>query len=206
MITITTNLKAVTEKIVNQYQQLTRADGALRDKLLRTVATTIGGEMKDRIHGKGIASDGSQIGKYNDTKPIYINPNNSPKAFKPEGKPKKTGTFKSGKKKGQDKIEGNKNNKTKYFSSYKAYREHIGRNTDTINLSLWGFMEQDFGIVANEPIRTSLGYGLGFKNSNNATIAEAHQNRFGKIYALTDDEKQMLRNTTEHFIANLDNQ
>ena len=220
MITITTNLGQVTQKLISRYGALTKVDGPLRDKLLRTVASTVGGEMKDRIHGKGLKADGTDIGKYNTTKEIYVNPKDSPVNLKPEGKPRKVGVFKSGKKKGQDKFKGNKvrtikrkgelfasetKHTTKYFESYEAFRKHVNRRTDKINLSLHQVgMEQDFGVVAGEPFKTRDGYGLGFKNVLNALKAEGHEKRFGKIYSLTQSEKQLVRETAEQFIKDLE--
>lgn len=205
MITVTTNMAEVTERMTRKYKSLTEPNGAQRDKLLRTVATTIGAIMKHRIHTEGKKSDGTNIGEYNDTDPIYVNPKNSPRNITPEGKPKKVGTFKSGKKKGQDKIQGNKKNKTKYFSSYKSFRDHIGRDTSKINLSLSGSgMESDFGISAEDPIKTNTGYGLGFKNVLNALKAEGHVSRFGQIYVLSESEKTTLRETAEDFIFRME--
>src|SRR6478736_5963469 len=82
-------------------------------------------KMVERIFEEGKTADGEQK-QYNDSTPLYVNPNNSPKKFPTKGKDGKA-KFKNGEK-----------HKTGYFDSYKAYRDKIGRDTDKVNLTLWG--------------------------------------------------------------------
>ncbi len=203
MITVTINTDALTKDLKEKFEGLTNPQGVIRDKLLRGIAVNMGGEIRRRIHVDGLKTDGTDIGKYNDTDPIYVNPKDSPRSFKPEGKPRKTGVFKSGKKKGQDRFEGNKKNKTKYFESYKSFRDYVGVQTNKVNLSLSAEMENDFKAVADDPIKTNTGYGLGFTNPINALKAEGQEERYGEIYSLTEIEKDQVRLLAEDFIQSL---
>ncbi len=203
MITVTINTDALTKDLKEKFEGLTNPQGVIRDKLLRGIAVNMGGEVRRRIHVDGLKTDGTDIGKYNDTDPIYVNPKDSPRSFKPEGKPRKTGVFKSGKKKGQDRFEGNKKNKTKYFESYKSFRDYVGVQTNKVNLSLSAGMENDFKAVADDPIKTNTGYGLGFTNPINALKAEGQEERYGEIYSLTEIEKDQVRLLAEDFIQSL---
>ena len=85
-----------------------------------------------RIFTEGINGNGARIGTYDNSNPIYINPNQSPKKFPLKGKNGET-TFKSG-----------KSHKTGYFDSYKAFRQAISRETNFVNLRLTEDLKFDF--------------------------------------------------------------
>jgi len=59
MVTITTNLPAVTSELMKSIQDLLNPN-----YLLRPVAIEVLPMMTERIHQKGVASDGSPIGTY----------------------------------------------------------------------------------------------------------------------------------------------
>lgn len=59
MITIKSNIKVVSGRIKQQLEQLKN-----KEYLLRPVAVEVIPMMTERIHKKGIASDGGQIGTY----------------------------------------------------------------------------------------------------------------------------------------------
>ena len=143
---------------------------------------SIQSEQAERIFEKGISSDGSKIGDYNSTNPIYINSDKSPKKFKPEGKPKATTTDKKKTKASNDKR------KTKYFESYRAFRQQIGRESGFVNLRLFGRLQSDF---VNAPVQSSqFSYDVVL-NSLNAAKAKGNEAHFGKkIFGLTKEENQ----------------
>lgn len=62
MITVKSNIKIVTGRIKQQIEQLKN-----KEYLLRPVAIEVIPMMTERIHQKGEASDGGQIGTYNNT-------------------------------------------------------------------------------------------------------------------------------------------
>lgn len=148
------------------------------DPLLREIATSMLAIVKERIHEKGLNSAGSQIGTYSD--------------------------------------------------SYLAYRSSVGKSTGSnVILSLTGQMENDFKIVAQSKTR----YGLGFSNQFNADKADwlengrkagtvkehtrnvngksvkvsSHQKAgtegYGDIYKLTTDEKDLVQDIIDEYIA-----
>lgn len=174
-------------KLTARFNDLNNRDGVLRDKLLRTLATTIGAEVKYRIHTDGKKSDGTLI---------------------------KDGG---------------------YSTPYLKYRQKkpFNRTSDIkVILSLTRQMENDWSIIAGDPIKTNDGYGLGFKNTaiyrksdggklTKKQLANEEFKKTGirtitnhdkykymeflfgkdvKIYALTEKEKELLRKTTEQFI------
>lgn len=150
--------------------------GAIYDNIMRAVSLTLLSDIKRRIFNEGMATDGGEIGQYS-TKPIYVNPVNSPAAFgRPIGK---TGSkFKTGTKKGQD-------HKTRYFpNGYKGFRDAIGRPTDKVNLSLSGQLNAQFVLLAE-----SDGYYLGWPDDTHPKIANGLEVHFRKqIWALTAQE------------------
>lgn len=144
------------------------------DTTIRTVATSMLGEVKTRIHEEGKAADGSDIGQYNTTNPLYVNPKNSPRGFAPIGKLGAT-KFKS----------TGKPHKTKYFDSYKDFRVEIGRPVDKVNLSLSGQLNNQFVVIA-----TDKGYGLGWNNAEMPERSAGLEKKYGKlIWALTGNEQ-----------------
>ena len=58
-ITITTNLKQVAENLRSNFEKLKDKEYFLRPLAVETIPL-----MKERIHERGQASDGSQIGEY----------------------------------------------------------------------------------------------------------------------------------------------
>ena len=88
-----------------------------------------------RIFIDGKNTNDVSIGKYSD-KPLYVSmvdKTKSPKKLTPEGKTGKK-VFKST---GQP-------HKSKYFSSYKDFREQVGRNSGVVNLTLFGNLKSNF--------------------------------------------------------------
>ena len=147
---------------------------SVTDTVMRTVATSMLGEVKTRIHERGEAADGSDIGQYNTTNPLYVNPKNSPRGFVPVGK-RGAVKFKS----------AGLPHKTRYFDSYKDFRTEIGRPVDKVNLSLSGQLNSQFVVIATDD-----GYGLGWNNSEMPERAEGLTKKYGKeIWALTDTEQ-----------------
>lgn len=163
------------------------------DGLLRTVATSMIGVVKTRIHEEGKASDGNIIGEYS-TKPLYIgssaNPGNKKLFGKPVGKTGKT-EFASGKKKGQSHT-------SKYYKGgYKQFKTEIGRNQlGTVNLSLSGQLNKQMNV---QP--TSKGYGYGWPDTEKLKRAIALEKKYNKqIWALTEEEKVQVIEISQNYV------
>jgi hypothetical protein len=169
MITIKIELPHIEEKLKTFMK-----GGEGYDSVIRGVATSMKGVIQKRIHEEGKAADGGNIGQYDTTHPLYVNPRKSPKQFTPMGKTGKT------------KFENGQPHKTKYFNSYKGFREEIGRPTDTVNLSLTGQMNSQFTIIP-----TSDGYGLGWNNTEMYKRSQGLEMKYNKvIWGLTDEEQK----------------
>lgn len=92
-----------------------------------------------------------------------------------------------------------------YSNAYLKIRQRkpYNRNSDPkVILSLTRQMENDFSVVAKQ---TKSGYGLGFKNSVNFEKATWLQKRYGRFYRLDANQLKLLRDTTDQFIKDLNN-
>lgn len=154
---------------------------AVEEEARYIAVQTIHADQVERIFSLGMASDGSKIGNYNTTKSIYVNPKDAPKGFTPEGK--------TGKK---EHINGAQY-KTKYFSSYAAFRANQGRKTDAVNLDLFGRLKSEY---ENGLRRGDEGAWIsGLRTDESIDKAVGNQYRFNKgIFALTESEKEKYFN------------
>ena len=93
-----------------------------------------------------------------------------------------------------------------YTNAYMKKRQENKRGpSKKIIFSLTRQMENDFSLVA---ANGATGYGLGFKNPDNAQKAEWLQEnkKFGAVYKPTQYEVEQMRLVTEQFIVDLLNQ
>jgi hypothetical protein len=89
-----------------------------------------------RIFEDGKTSLCVKIGDYNSTTPVYIRPEDAPKAVKLQGKPELV-RGKTTKTRSAIKFERlDKNPQTAYYPSYKAFRKAMGRETGFVNIRL----------------------------------------------------------------------
>ena len=154
---------------------------------------TVTKDMGERIFIQGKRSDGSQIGQYDTTHPLYVNPKKVAGAATgnkslnisglnpPTGKHGDT-VFKSGKKAGQP-------HKTTYVSSYKEFRSRVGRPVDKVNLVLSGDLQSDFintkRIDANH-------YETVLSRDINQKKMENFNDKYGTISHTTKQEENKL--------------
>ena len=174
------------------------------DSVIRGVATSMKSVVSKRIHEEGKAADGGNIGQYDTTHPLYVNPENSPVKFQPAGKSESVYSIKTKKQsassiktvstfnvktKKKEKLSvknGNQQRKTKYFASYKDFRSEINRPVDKVNLSLTGQMNSQFTIIPTES-----GYGLGWNNTEMYKRSQGLEEKYKiGIWELTDEEKK----------------
>lgn len=138
-----------------------------------------------RIFQDGLASDGNKIGTYESTKPIYVSDNAAPKRVNHKGKKGKT--IKSG-----------------YYESYKAFRAAMNRESSFVNIRLTNDLQSDFSnvelsktsntIAKAKPIQlTSRHYITMLKREENVRKKEGLEIKYGKIFDLTKEEKNNLR-------------
>lgn len=181
-VTLKTNIQEVISSLkIDSF----RKGGENYDGLLRAVALTSLAEIKTRIHEEGKAADGADIGRYS-TKPLYVNPRNSPKAFTPKGKT------------GRVKFESGKPLKTRYFADgYGGFKSFIGRNLlGKVNLSLSGQLNKQFLLFP-----TTDGWGLGWADDEKYTRAIGLERKYRReIYNLTDEEEQKAVGAADKYI------
>lgn len=192
MIRVKTNINSVISSLNGKISSF--LPGAENyDGLLRTVATSMIGVVKTRIHEQGKAADDNIIGEYS-TKPLYIGSSGNPGSKKLFGKPVgKTGKseFASGKKKGQPHT-------SKYYSGgYKQFKTEIGRNQlGTVNLSLSGQLNNQLNV---QP--TSRGYGYGWPDTEKLRRAIGLEKKYRKkIWALTEEERLQVIQISQNYV------
>ena len=161
-------------------------------------------QIGNRIFQDGKKTNERIIGQYDTNHPLYVNPNNSPKSFKPEGKPVTVGKVKRGNKKGQDielrntvRLVGKEvvEHKTRWFANYKDFRNQIGRPIDKVNLVLSGDLQSDFR-KANvnqfaEPTKISPSkYVIQLDRVVNEKKSEGFDKKYGEIFTASQKEKE----------------
>lgn len=89
------------------------------------------GQIGLRIFENGMAINGS-IGKYDNSKEIYVSNDNSPR----------NGTLRG--KGGSNKFADGKKHRTTFYNSYSDFRGAMGRSTSSVNLRLSGRLYRNF--------------------------------------------------------------
>jgi hypothetical protein len=135
MIAYNSNGKQIMDAIKMDIQKKLSIEES--DKLLRTIASTLTGVMRDRVHVQGKDSNEQQIGTYT-----------------PEYMKVRTGNFKSSKtvrgvNKGQARKKYNRTSDTKVI------------------LSLTRQIENDMSVCERNPIKIPYGYAIGYQDDFN---------------------------------------
>lgn len=86
-----------------------------------------------------------------------------------------------------------------YTSSYLAVRRKNNLSNTNVNLFFTGDMQNDYKVI---PI-SETEYGLGYDNKLNADKADWNEERFGKIFALTDDELEQVRDIIKEYLRKI---
>lgn len=173
------------DKLRLQLEELKRTN-----KPLLISATTVTSEMATRIFVKGQAVNG-QIGNYNDTKVMYLNPNDADVFGRSLiGKP---GKFKNGKDRKTVKL------------TYKGYKSALGRPEGGafVSLELSGDLKSDF--TNNVPIgsqdilrKVSVDEYVAELDQTNVNKVEGNEKRFGKtIFKLSPSERKLFFDVAE---------
>lgn len=176
MLTLRSNIDATIKRIEGCMKQI-QPGGEAFDKAIHEVADTHLHCSQERIHTSGMASDGSEIGQYS-TKPMYVNPKNSPKSFQPTGKTGRSTFIKSG-----------NPHLTKYFDQgYRAFREEIGLASDKVVLTLRGKLRN--GLIT---LPVTGGYAISWADPELKELSEALEKKYAKqIWPATNDEKEKI--------------
>jgi hypothetical protein len=134
-------------------------------------------EKTQRIFTQGrLGDDGNTRFRYRG-KALYVNPANSPKAFAPAGNPK------AKRKK--------KNPKTRYFTSYAAFRVAVGRNPAYVDLTLFGTLRGDY--TASLRRTSEVTWEERLKNPKNFEKIEGLKGRYGTFTNYNTQEVDRLK-------------
>lgn len=86
-----------------------------------------------------------------------------------------------------------------YSSSYLEVRRENGLSNTNVNLFFTGQMQNDYKLI--EISKTE--YGLGYSNKLDADKAKWNTERYGRIFALTDDELDQVRDIIREYLNKL---
>jgi hypothetical protein len=167
------NIKQVTDSINLKLKGI-----ANTGEVQRLVATYLRASNLRRIHNEGTAVSGIEIGHYG-TKPIYVNPKNSPIKFSGEGKKGRKG-------------------KTRYFKTgYKGFREYVGREISVVNLQMSGKLKNDWVIETD-----GKNYFIGFKSKYGSNVSKGNEEHFGKkIWGVTTHDHAQIKTIVSEFLT-----
>lgn len=155
------------------------------DLPLRYAAYSTTAKMASRIFVEGKNSSGSDIGRYNSTDPLYVNPKKTAGAASRLGAPRG--------KTGETRFKNGKPHKTVFVSSYKDLKGKIGQPNDKVRLVYSGDLRSDFSNSKSlaEPIKVNEHeYIVGLKRKINAQKAEGLENKFGVIFSPAAQERR----------------
>lgn len=170
-----------TAKIDKKIQELNS------DQILKLAVFAVNERRIRRIFEQGENSSGGKIGSYNSTKPIYVAPEDAPRAVNKRGKTGKP--IKSG-----------------YYSSYKAFRQAMGRESSFVNLRLNNELQSDLAnaqvnkssnALANaRPIKVSnTEYKVTLKKEINKEKIIGLEKKYGPILKHTKEEIELFHET-----------
>lgn len=139
-------------------------------------------KMSQRIFIDGKNASGGDIGTYDKTKELYVNPSIAPKSFATKGKD------------GKDIFQNKKKHKTAYFKSYSEYRAKVGRSSDKVNLILFGDLQSDFSKSVENTGENKYSSKIRGNNSNKVDGAK---DKYGLVFFLSPEEKQNFKEVLE---------
>lgn len=154
------------------------------DRILRLAVFAVNERRVQRIFEKGQNSSGGKIGNYNSTKPIYVAPEDAPRAVNKKGKTGKA--IKSG-----------------YYPSYKDFRRAMGRESGFVNLRLNNELQNDLtnaalgktsnALAAPNPIKVSnTEYKVTLKKDINQKKVKGLTAKYGKFLEHTKQEIELF--------------
>lgn len=153
------------------------------DKPLKLAAYSSVAAVSKRIFTDGANANGGAIGQYKADGGIYINPKTAfggSSLGTPRGKT------------GETKFKNGKSHVTVYLDSYKDYKAALGKPSGGayVNLELSGDLKSDFenGTVPTPQQKGPHEYFIGLKRNINIDKVAGLEQKYGKVFALTDTE------------------
>lgn len=168
-------------RVVNKLEKGLK--GIVDEKLMIEIGSTIQANTLERIHEDGLDSDLRNIGSYDTTTPIYINPDKAPR--KTANKAKGIEGLKRAGKYGDTKFKNGKPHKTAYNANYKALRNKIGRRIDKVDLNFSGKLSKEFGLELKGINQVD----LGFLTEYGTLISQGLETKYGKkIWDISEND------------------
>lgn len=205
MFTIQSNIHIVVGQNIENINKIVSG----KDAFLRGMAVMMVGKIRERVHEKGQASDGTQIGKYSaaymrvrtglysDSK--VVKTGNTAGKLLSAGKQSKRRVYDldfSGGQYSSGRSSTYKYEKLTDGPERPKYNRGIDR---TVILSLTRYMEKDMAVIA-----TADGYGIGYNNNFNYQKSQWNEKRYKKsIWNLTDSEKEIVLKEADKLINNV---
>jgi len=160
---------------------------------LQIAASTAMKDMGIRIFIDGLKTDGSQIGKYNTTKPMYVNPKTAAGAATGNKKLNIQGLTPPTGKHGDKVFKNSKPHVTTYVKSYADFRKRVGKQVAKVDLVLSGDLQSDFSNGnAKNPTPKKVNpneYIVTLKRQESRDKREGAEKRFGgSIFHHTKEE------------------
>lgn len=172
----------ITPETYNQRLRSFIKELETKNRGFQVAVTSTHAKQAKRIFQEGKGTDETEIGQYNSTTPLYVDPNktfgNTAKLKPAKGK-HGDAVFKTGKKAGQP-------HKTTYVDSYKELRNIVGRKTDKVNLVASGELQSDF---SKGNIKLSANsYQTKLSKTLSRDKVEGLEEKYGKIFSFTKTE------------------
>lgn len=149
----------------------------------------------ERIHEQGKAVNGSKIGSYDTTRPLYVNPETSAT---------KQGLIPTKGKNGQTKFKNGKLHKATYVNSYKELRKIQGKESGFVNLNYTSKLQSELNLVVKNNKAD-----IGFISSYGGDLSENLEKKYGKkIWGvtqqnITDIKNIVIEEVVKHINKNL---
>jgi hypothetical protein len=188
MVSVSSNIGAVTVFISTQLKEAMNSnDGLIKDKMIRAVASSMGGIVKTRVHNEGKNSQGADIGTY------------SNKYLKTRQKYNRTG------------------NKVVFSLTRQMESDFGIVASDPIKTATgYGLGFKSSAVYSPESTKAYTEAGLrkslnkktksgksSLRTISNAQKAEWLQQRFGEVYKLTNAEKDQVRVIADGYVKKL---
>lgn len=167
-----------------------------KDVPLQRATKTVVAAQATRIFVEGKNSSNGNIGQYDTKRPMYINPEKSPRKTGDKIRGIE-GLLPTRGKTGEHVFENGKTHKTTFVNNHKDFRNRIGRRIDRVDLFLSGDLKSDFSnskAATAEPVKVDVHqYVVGLKRNENIKKLEGIEKKYGIVFHHTEGEKILFK-------------
>jgi len=187
----------------------------LADKPVQLASGSALFEFSKRVFQTGESTTGGKF-QYNSTTPLYVNPEKSPgQKFKPQGKPQegkkrgsstkiRTQTFSGFESDGDATVTIKTKIKltSRWFPSYKDYREKIGYESSFVNFILSGDLKSEIENRVNNTLTTrkfaDAEYTIQTVSKENSGKLKGFATKYVGVFKISESEKKTYYNALEN--------